>query len=147
MEPCEPRRLSRLQQPVAVGDAEWYTSRAVHWFLLASEEVEGPAVGQLPIEPSTRKGLPGSRRTHFSSKIKRRIGTSLRTHAGSAGADNSISGHIFSRDLGGPWIVSPVEPYANTVRYADGTVQMFSLRSDRSCCLMATAHQRISLTA
>lgn len=43
-----------------------------------------------------------------------------------AGPLNSISGHLFARDVHGPWTVSPVEPYSNIVRYTDGTEQTFS---------------------
>lgn len=100
------------------------------WFLLASEEAEGPwrQVGRLPIEPSTRKGLPGFWEDPFLYQDQEdnwHILAHTYTRAG-AGAENSISGHIFSRDLRGPWTVSPVEPYTNAVRYADGTLQMFS---------------------
>jgi hypothetical protein len=40
---------------------------------------------------------------------------------------NSISGHLFARDIEGPWHVSPIEPYDNVVTYADNnTTQIFS---------------------
>ena len=42
-----------------------------------------------------------------------------------AGENNSISGHMFSRDLL-EWTVSPIEPYDNAVQFADGTTQRFS---------------------
>ena len=42
-----------------------------------------------------------------------------------AGENNSISGHMFSRDLL-EWTVSPIEPYDNAVHFADGTTQRFS---------------------
>ena len=45
-----------------------------------------------------------------------------------AGPDkqNSISGHLFARNLEGPWHVSPIEPYPPNVTYADGTSQPLS---------------------
>lgn len=42
------------------------------------------------------------------------------------GKQNSISGHLFARNLEGPWHVSPDEPYDNLVHYADNTTQTFS---------------------
>ena len=39
---------------------------------------------------------------------------------------NSISGHLFSRNIEGPWHVSPTEPYDNHVAFTDGTTQTFS---------------------
>ena len=100
------------------------------WFLLAAEEAEGPwrRVGPLPIEPSARKGVAGAWEDPFlfqDTEGNWHVLAHTYTRAG-AGPQNSISGHIFSRDLRGPWTVSPVEPYTNAVRYADGTEQMFS---------------------
>ena len=42
------------------------------------------------------------------------------------GKQNSISGHLFARNLEGPWHVSPDEPYDNIVQYADKLGQIRS---------------------
>jgi hypothetical protein len=40
---------------------------------------------------------------------------------------NSISGHLFARNITGPWHVSPIEPYDSVVAYAaTNTTETFS---------------------
>lgn len=45
---------------------------------------------------------------------------------GGPDVQNSISGHLFSRNVEGPWTVSPDEPYDNVVTYEDGTSETFA---------------------
>eukprot|EP00041_Stephanoeca_diplocostata_P020352 m.453628 g.453628 ORF g.453628 m.453628 type:complete len:513 (+) comp21552_c0_seq2:152-1690(+) len=102
---------------------------ACTWRIITAPKPEGPwtELAPITISPTTRKGVSAAWEDPFLWQDERghwHILSHTYTREG-AGPLNSISGHLFSRDLI-HWSVAPLEPYGNVVQYADGTNQTFS---------------------
>jgi hypothetical protein len=96
---------------------------ACTWKVISAPSPDGPwtTLGPIGIAPSDRKGVHGYWEDPFLWRDARghwHVLSHTYTREG-AGPRNSISGHLFSRDLRA-WQVSPTEPYGNAVTYADG---------------------------
>lgn len=101
------------------------------WSIHAADSLEGPwrtVLSRLLISPSTRMGVGGDWEDPFLFQDPYgnwHVLSHTYTHQPAGPSEqNSISGHLYARNLEGPWLVSPDEPYDNLVHYADNTTQV-----------------------